>query len=37
MASGIDELNSTKVWMVAEDKRTEILVMDPAPQPQLQG
>ena len=36
-ASGIDELNSTKVQMVTEDKRTEILAMDPAPQPRLQG
>ena len=36
-ASGIDELNSAKVRMVAEDKRTEILVMDPAPRPRLQG
>ena len=29
-ALGIDELNSAKLWMVAEDKRTEILDMDPA-------
>jgi len=35
--SGIDELNSTKVRMVAENKRTEILVIDPAPRPWLQG
>ena len=34
---GIDKLNSTKVQMVTEDKRTEIMAMDPAPQPWLQG
>jgi len=31
MTSGIDELNSANVRMVAEDKRTEVLAMDPAP------
>ena len=36
MGLGIDELNSTKLQMVAEDKRTEILDMDPASRPQLQ-
>ena len=33
---GIDELNSAKLQMVAEDKRTKILDMDPASRPQLQ-
>lgn len=37
MASGIDELNPAKVQMVAEDKRTKVLAMDPAPWPRLQG
>ena len=37
MASGIDELNLANVRMVAEDKRTKVLAMDPAPQPQDQG
>ena len=36
-ASGIDELNLANVRMVAEDKRTEVLAMDPAPRPQDQG
>ena len=35
-ALGIDELNSAKLRMVAEDKRTEILDMDPASRPRLQ-
>lgn len=35
-ALGIAELNSFKLRMVAEDKRTEILDMDPAPRPRLQ-
>jgi hypothetical protein len=29
--SGIDKLNSANVRMVAEDKRTEVLAIDPAP------
>ena len=33
---GIDKLNSFKLQMVAEDKRTEILDMDPASRPRLQ-
>ena len=35
-ALGIAELNSFKLRMVAEDKRTKILDMDPAPRPRLQ-
>ena len=36
MVLGIAKLNSFKLQMVAEDKRTEILDMDPAPWPRLQ-
>ena len=36
MALGIAKLNSFKLRMVAEDKRTEILDMEPAPRPWLQ-
>lgn len=37
VASGIDKLNSSQLRMVVDDKRLEVLCMDPAPRPQLQG